>query len=617
MPGSPWPTAASRSSISPPKATSRCIGCGRYVIVYNGEIYNHLELKSELRLRVTVRITDRAPRARFRGHSDTEVLLAAFSAWGLERTLARINGMFAFALWDKVEQTLTLVRDRLGKKPLYFGRVAGSFVFASELKALRAVPGFANEIDRDALALYLRHNCIPAPHSIYQGIYKLPPGTSLTLTRDLALRANCWADITSSIRPYWSARTVFEDGQVRPFTGREGEILDHLDALLRDAVASRMIADVPLGAFLSGGIDSSLVVALMQAQSGQPVRTFTIGFHEAAHNEAEDARQVARHLGTEHHELYLSPQDALDVVPRLPTLYDEPFADSSQIPTFLVSKFAREQVTVALSGDGGDELFGGYNRYLWAPRLWGRMAPWPLPVRRAVAGMLNSVSPDRWGKIAADLNIGHRTPADKIHKIAACLPAHTPAEVYRKLVSHWEQPESLVPGGREPATVLEELDGLIAHHGFAPAMMLADLVTYLPDDILVKVDRASMSVSLEARAPLLDYRLAEFAARVPLDLKVRNGQGKYLLRQLLYRYVPRELVERPKMGFEIPIAAWLRGPLREWAEDLLDERRLQHDGFLDPVPIRTRWQQHLKGERNWQFHMWDILMFQAWREAAR
>ncbi len=598
--------------------------CGRYVIVFNGEIYNHGELKSKLlaaghgsrKTEIKHPIPSTQPLV-FRGHSDTEILLTAISQWGLERTLAHSNGMFAFALWDREAQTLTLVRDRLGKKPLCFGWVAGGFAFASELKALRAIPGFDNPIDRDALTLYFRHNCIPEPYSIYRGIHKLPPGTSLTLDLERALKAGCFTDVSEHVRPYWSARTIFEAGQVQPFTGSEGDILADLDLLLRDAVAMRMVADVPLGAFLSGGIDSSLVVALMQVQAAQPVKTFTIGFDEAAHNEAEEAKRVAQHLGTEHFELFLSPQVALDVVPRLPALYDEPFADSSQIPTFLVSTFARSEVTVALSGDGGDELFGGYNRYLWAPRLWQKMSPWPLAMRRMAAKTLDGISPKSWEHLASMLGVSHRTPADKIQKIVTCLNSASPGDIYRTLVSHWENPKELVVGGHEPATRLAGMDEDIDQFGFTQAMIYADTVGYLPDDILVKVDRASMGVSLEARAPLLDYRVAEFAARVPLALKIRGGQGKYLLRQLLYRYVPKELVERPKMGFEMPIAAWLRGPLRDWAEDLIDERRLREDGYLDPAPIRIRWQEHLAGRRNWQFHLWDVLMFQAWREAVK
>lgn len=579
--------------------------CGRYVIVFNGEIYNYVTL---LRSQLS------AKGHTFKSSSDTEVLLTAISTWGLESTLEQINGMFAFGLWDKQEKKLTLVRDRLGKKPLYIGWVAGSFVFGSELKALRAFPGFANEVDRNALTLYLRHNCIPAPYSIYKGIYKLPPATSLTLNRDLALHSHDLTDVAKAIRPYWSPKQVYESGLSHPIAKSEDDIISDLDQLLREAVASRMISDVPLGAFLSGGIDSSLVVAMMQAQSKQPVKTFSVGFQETGHNEAVDAKKVAEFLGTEHYELYLSPQDALDVVPKLPFLYDEPFADSSQIPTYLVSKFAREHVTVALSGDGGDELFGGYNRYAWAPDIWGKMSYCPLPLREAGSDALGMLSPSVLSRVAGLLNIKHRTPADKLQKVAKFLRAQTQGEAYKSLISHWDQPAAVVIGGTEPATVLKDLDDTIAQFGFATGMMYLDLVTYLPDDILVKVDRASMGVSLEARAPLLDYRVTEFAARVPLNMKIRAKQGKYILRKLLYRYIPQELVERPKMGFELPIAEWLRGPLRDWAESLLDETRLKQEGYFTPAPIRQKWMEHLAGQRNWQFLLWDILMFQAWLE---
>ncbi|MHB8978810.1 MAG: asparagine synthase (glutamine-hydrolyzing) [Trichloromonadaceae bacterium] len=580
-------------------------GCGRYVIIYNGEIYNFQDIKAELQCANHQSLY-------FRGHSDTEVLLAAISIWGLEQTLPRINGMFAFALWDRREKCLTLVRDRFGKKPLYFGWAGGNFVFGSELKAIKVFPGFSNVIDRHALTLLLRHNCIPAPYSIYQYIYKLPPATSLELSIDKVKKATCYEDVASDIKSFWSPRQVCEAGQANRFAGSAEEVEGQLEFLLKDAVASRMIADVPLGAFLSGGIDSSLVVALMQAQSERPVKTFTIGFAEAAHNEADDARRVAQHLGTEHHELTLSPQDVLDVVPKLPVLYDEPFADSSQIPTYLVSKFAREHVTVALSGDGGDELFGGYNRYVWAPQIWNKMASWPAVARGGAAALLDAVPPKAWPRLMSMLNLEHRTPADKVLKLAQALRASAPADLYKSLVSHWHHPDDIVIDGREPQSLQKDADRIIQQFGFAEGMMLLDQVTYLPDDILVKVDRASMGVSLEARAPLLDYRLAEFAARVPLDLKIRERQGKYLLRKILYRHVPRELIERPKMGFEIPIADWLRGPLRDWAEDLLSESRLKNDGYFHPGPIRLKWQEHLAGKRNWQFHLWDVLMFQMW-----
>ncbi len=580
---------------------------GRYVISFNGEIYNFPALRKDLE----------GVGHTFRGHSDTEVLLAAIVEYGVDSTLSKLNGMFAFALWDREEKILSLVRDRLGKKPLYFGWVDGAFVFGSELKALKAYPGFSNDINRQALSLFLRHNCIPAPYSIYQNIYKLPPGTCLNLTESLATKASCYEDVSGEIRPYWSAIQVCGAGLANVSSDSAETLEEQLDCLLRDAVSSRMISDVPLGAFLSGGIDSSLVVALMQTQSDRPVKTFTIGFEATAHNEAEDAERVARHLGTEHHELYLSPQDVLDAVPRLPVLYDEPFADSSQIPTYLVSKFAREHVTVALSGDGGDELFGGYNRYSWAPEIWKKMSLWPTPVRAAVAILLEAIPPKAWPRLLSLLKINHRTPADKILKLANVLKASGPGEIYKTLVSHWDSPGEVVIDGREPLTHLINADKIINGLGFVEGMMCLDQTTFLPDDILTKVDRATMGVSLEARTPLLDYRVAEFAARLPLALKVNNRQGKYLLRKVLDRYVPRELIERPKMGFELPISDWLRGPLRDWAEALLSEARLKDEGYFYPGLIRQRWVEHLAGKRNWQFHLWDILMFQAWRDEYR
>lgn len=592
--------------------------CGRYVIAYNGEIYNFRDIKIELLSSSNQQPGFNHPpfasydSPHFSGHSDTEVLLASIRAWGLNETLMRINGMFAFALWDREARTLSLVRDRLGKKPLYLGWAGKNFVFGSELKALRAHPEFANPVNRQALTLLLRHNCIPAPHSIYERVYKLPPATALTIPLAKVGQTIGFEDIASRLKPFWSAKQVCESGQRDPFGGDLKEIDEQLEGLLKDAVSSRMIADVPLGAFLSGGIDSSLVVALMQAQSSRPVKTFSVGFREAGHNEADDARRVAQFLDTDHHELTLSPQDALDVVPHLPNLYDEPFSDSSQIPTYLVSKFTREHVTVALSGDGGDELFGGYNRYVWGPELWDRMSAWPPFIRSGSAAVLDAVPPKTWPGIMRLVRLNHRTPADKAQKVAQVLRAANPADLYKSLVSHWHQPENIVIDGHEPETTLKDAGEVIEQFGFAEGMMLLDQETYLPDDILVKVDRASMGVNLEVRAPLLDYRLVEFAAKLPLDLKIKDRQGKYLLRQILYRHVPRGLIERPKMGFEMPIADWLRGPLRDWAETLLNEGRLRQEGFFRPEPIRQKWQQHLDGRRNWQFHLWDILMFQAW-----
>lgn len=573
---------------------------GRYVIAFNGEIYNHLELRAEL------------PALPWRGHADTETLLAAIDAWGLKSTLEKSVGMFAFALWDRETCALSLACDRLGEKPLYYGWQGGTFLFGSELKALKANPAFLAEIDRDALALFLRHNAIPAPHSIYRGIHKLPPGTFLQIQEGLK---------NALPRAYWTVRSVAEAGQRNPFKGDDKEAVGELKRLFNHAVAGQMIADVPLGAFLSGGVDSSAVVALMQAQSARPVRTFTIGFHEAGYNEAEHARRVAAHLGTEHTELYVTAEQAMAVIPRLPQLYDEPFADSSQIPTFLVSELARRHVTVSLSGDGGDELFGGYNRYFWAVNIWKRIGWAPLPLRAALAGALTMLPPASWNSafsgLARFLPAGWRyaNPGDKLHKLAEILAVRSPEEIYLGLVSHWKRPAEVVLDADEHATILTDPKQWADLPDFESRMMYLDQMTYLPDDILTKVDRAAMGVSLETRVPMLDHRVVEFAWSLPLSMKIRHGQGKWLLRQLLYQYVPSRLIERPKMGFGIPVDVWLRGPLKDWAEGLLDENRLRREGYFYPAPIRQKWAEHLAGRRNWSYYLWDVLMFQAWLEA--
>jgi len=576
---------------------------GRYAIVFNGEIYNFAELRTELS----------ALGHGFRGHSDTEMMLAAVCQWGLVPAVRRFNGMFAIALWDRQERQLHLVRDRLGIKPLYYGRAGQTFLFGSELKALRAHPAFRDEIDRNALALYLRHNAIPAPYTIYTNICKLLPGTILTLSGDQLHQIPVPA-------PYWSAREVAEAGVARPFTGSDREAVRELDERLRLSVRERMVADVPLGAFLSGGVDSSTIVALMQAQSSRPVKTFTIGFQESGYNEAEYAREVARHLGTDHTELYVTPEQARAVIPRLPALYDEPFADSSQIPTFLISELARRHVTVSLSGDGGDELFGGYNRYSWAKKIWRTVGWIPASLRSHAAAALLRIPPASWDAALSGRFIPSRwrisEAGEKIRKIAESLPADSPESIYLDLVSHWKEPASIVRGAAEPPTLLTSRESWACLPDYTAWMMYMDLVTYLPDDILVKVDRASMGVSLEARVPYLDdHRVLEFAWRLPLRMKMRNAQGKWLLRQVLYQYVPRQMIERPKKGFSVPIDAWLKGPLRGWAESLLGERRLKDEGFFNPKPIRQKWQEHLTGKHNWQYHLWDILMFQAWHEA--
>lgn len=578
--------------------------CGRFVMVYNGEIYNHLELRAEL---------ERSESIPWRGHSDTEVVLEAVRQWGWDEMLRRVVGMFAIALWDRRERCLYLTRDRLGEKPLYYGWMGSVFLFGSELAALRAHPDCYAEVDRNALSLLLRHNYIPAPYSIFKNVRKLEPGTHLCL--DAASRAaRRWPEV----KTYWSAREIVEAGIEKPYPGDERAALDDLDAVLRQSIQGQMLADVPVGAFLSGGIDSSLVVALMQSLSAKPVKTFTIGFHEAQYNEAEHAKAVARHLGTEHTELYVTPQDALNVIPTLSRVYSEPFSDSSQVPTCLISALARHDVTVCLSGDGGDELFGGYNRYFWGRALWRKVGWLPRPARATMAAGLRMLRPETWDRIYKSLafalpaSIRYKSAGDKLHKLAGILAVHDPDELYLGLISHWEAPDDVVLGATEPPTRVTDRSGWPRLGNFTERMMFLDTVSYLPDDILVKVDRASMSVSLESRIPLLDHRVLELAWRLPLDLKVRGGQGKYLLRRLLYRYVPASLIERPKMGFGVPIDSWLRGPLREWAEDLLDERRLREQGYFDAGRVRAKLAQHQRGERNWQYHLWDILMFQAW-----
>jgi asparagine synthase (glutamine-hydrolysing) len=573
----------------------------RYAIVFNGEVYNFLELRRQLE-----------PLGhRFRGYSDTEVMLASISHWGLEAAVQRFVGMFAFALCDRQEQRLHLVRDRLGEKPLYYGWMGHTFLFGSELKALRVHPAWQGDIDRNALALFLRHNYIPAPYSIYQGIYKLLPGTILTLD-------STEIKSTPIPVPYWSAKSVAELGVARPFSGSKEEAIEQLDRLLRDTICHQMIADVPLGAFLSGGIDSSTVVALMQAQSTRPVKTFSIGFYEDAYNEAQYAKEVAQHLGTDHTELYITSQEAIAIIPKLPILYDEPFADSSQIPTFLVSQLAKQHVTVSLSGDGGDELFAGYNRYFLGRRLWQQIGWMPYSWRSAIASVLTSLDTQTWNKSLANLKpllpkpLKQRNLGDTLHKLAEVLGVKSSQAIYLRLLSHWKDPGSLVLGASEPTTALNDPQLWAELPEFTQRMMYLDTVTYLPNDILAKVDRATMGVALEARVPFLDHRVVEFAWTVPLSLKIRQGQGKWLLRQVLYKYVPPSLIERPKMGFGVPIDDWLRGSLREWAEDLLSEQRLRQEGFFNPEPIRQKWKEHLAGVHNWQYYLWDVLMFQAW-----
>jgi asparagine synthase (glutamine-hydrolysing) len=571
---------------------------GRYTIIFNGEVYNYEEIRAELGAQA------------WRGHSDTEVMLAAMERWGLKAAVQRFVGMFAFALWDNHERRLHLVRDRLGIKPLYYGRVAGVFVFASELKALKAFPGFQAAIDLDSLAAYMRCAYVPAPYSIYQGIQQLLPGRILTLSA---------AEASPVLDAYWSAEDIARHGVQDQVQGSDEEIIAQLQAALANAVRLRMVADVPLGAFLSGGIDSSAVVALMQSQSSRPVKTFTIGFHEDVYNEATHARKIARHLGTDHTELFVTPQDALDIVPLLPSMYDEPFADSSQIPTHLVSKLARRHVTVALSGDGGDELFCGYARYAFIISLWNVLKKIPRPAAWAAAKLIYSMPPKMIDNTLGWLPLRGRlknAPGEKFHRLAGHLAAQDPAEIYLRAVSTWPDPAALVPGSNEHPVVPRAIRDFSTMPTAPEMAMLTDLTNYLPDDILTKVDRASMAVSLEARVPLLDHRVVEFVWRLPLHFKIRKGVTKWALRQVLYRYVPAEFVERPKMGFVMPIDLWLRGPLREWAEDLLAPESLGRHGLLAVKPIRDKWAEHASGARNWQYLLWPVLMFQAWMDQA-
>ncbi len=573
---------------------------GRHVIAYNGEVYNFSELRAELEVGGVA----------FRGSCDTEVVVEAIAAWGLERALGRMVGMFALALWDKAERVLYLARDRLGIKPLYWGACGGHFLFASEIKALRAHPAWTAGVDLEALATYLRFGYVPSPRSIYTGISKLDPGTFLTLREGGE----------AEIHRYWDLREITSSARAWQGDLDDTEAADRLDDLLRHAVKGRMAADVPLGAFLSGGVDSSTVAAMMQAQSLRPVKTFSIGFTESAFDESDEAAAVARHLGTDHTELMVSPADARTVIPSLPHIYDEPFADSSQIPTYLVSRLASRQVSVALSGDGGDEMFAGYNRHRLAAGAWSRLQRVPPALRGMAASCLRTFPPRLWDMLFAlsPFKLRHVLTGDRMHKLALVLSSANGADLYGRLVSQWPDPESLViEDAREGERIWDDPELVRDLPDLMARMRYMDTVGYLPDDILTKLDRASMAVSLEARVPLIDHRVAEFAAGLPPDMLIRDGCGKWLLRQVLHRYVPGKLATRPKTGFGVPLDSWLRGPLRDWAEGLLSRSRLKEEGFFAPAPVRRAWKEHLSGRRNHQHKLWAVLMFQAWRTDER
>jgi asparagine synthase (glutamine-hydrolysing) len=581
--------------------------CGRFAITFNGEIYNHLDIRAELEA------ADAAPN--WRGRSDTETLLYAVRQWGVAAALQRFSGMFALALWDERERTLTLARDRFGEKPLFYGWSGRDLVFGSELKALAAHPDWAPSLDRAALTAFMRYCYVPAPHTIWSGIRKLPPASFVTFVADAARGA------MPAPQPYWSLRERVAAAQSVRISD-EGEAIAELQRLLSISIRRQCLSDVPLGAFLSGGIDSSTIVALMQAQASQPVRTFSIGFREAAYDEAEDARRVATHLGTSHTELYVDSKTAMDVIPRLPFMYDEPFADSSQIPTHLVATLARQHVTVALSGDAGDELFGGYNRHVWGGDMQARFGRTPAPLRRMLSRLLAAISPEPADTIArlarpllpARLHV--RRAGDQVAKLARIVGAETLDQLYRLLCSIDDDPSQTVLQGEEkPSWSGDEMAKLAVPLDPLDRMTLADSLSYLTDDILQKVDRAAMAVGLETRVPFLDKDVVEFAARIPPTMKVRESRGKWLVRQVLYRHVPRDLVDRPKIGFSVPLDDWLRGPLKSWSSDLLSPARLRAQNLFNADLVAGRVQEHMSGARNHGHWLWNVLMAQAWHDA--
>ena len=572
---------------------------GRYVMTYNGEFYNFQDMRKDLK----------SAGVSFRGRSDTEVFLAAIDYWGLNLALQKISGMFAIALWDRHEKVLHFMRDRMGKKPLYIGWAGQSLVFGSELKALRVHPDFKAEINRNSLNAYIQYGYVPAPHCIYQNVWTLPAGHRMALHLP-SLEAG--QDLQSKMEAYWNHLRVLQESRTKENSKSDAALVEEFETLLKTCVRDRMVSDVPLGAFLSGGIDSSTIVALMQKESARPVKTYSIGFDEAGFDEAVYAKKVAAHLGTDHRELYLKPEDTRDVIPLLPDIYDEPFSDISAIPTYLVSKFAREDVTVALSGDGGDEMLGGYNRHLIAPKLASAMTFLPRPLREAMARGILSVPPEKWAQIKPN----RPEFGTHIHKVAQMLPMRSRKEIYRALLSGHPNAGDLVLGSETPAVLDDgaEWDPDGQGLSFAEEMMARDAMGYLPNDILAKVDRASMAVALEARAPLLDMRIYSYVWGLPENAKIRGGQGKWLLRETLKRHVPAALFERPKQGFSMPVSAWLRGPLKEWGEELLSPEKLKNQGYLNPALVRCLWNSHQSGQRDIGPALWTILMFQAWLE---
>ena len=580
---------------------------GRYILTYNGEIYNYLKIRKELEMNNA--------NIKWIGNSDTEILLESIDFWGIEPTLQKIQGMYAFGIWDQKMRRLILARDRIGEKPLYYGwQGEGNnkvFLFGSELKALKVHPEFNGQINRDAIALQLRHNCIPAPYTIYKDIYKLLPGNYLELKH-----TDLKKELLNYPKKYWSLTSSLMYGNKNQLKFSEDEIQKDLEENLKISVKKQMISDVPIGAFLSGGVDSSTIVALMQSQSNQPVKTFTVGFNENEYNEAKFAKKIAKHLGTNHTELYVSPKTAMEVIPKISTIYDEPFSDSSQIPTFLVSQLTKQHVKVAISGDGGDELFCGYNRYKMSEKFSSLFRFMPFNLRKTIASTIQSISPHNLNKISKFIPILDQQTnfGDKIHKGADVLNTKNFSNIYYTLCSHWKDPTKIVLNSKEPGTLLTKFKPNLNYLDTQEQMMALDFLTYLPDDILVKLDRAAMASSLETRVPFLDHNLIEYVFKIPHSLKFRNGHGKWILKKILNQYVPKNLTERPKMGFEIPLGSWLRGPLRDWAENLLNEKRLNQENFFNTKLVRDKWLEHLNGKKNWHHHLWDILMFQAWLE---